>query len=202
MKTNHEILVLRNKKTELVNQDFLQVNGFSLIELMVTLALAAIVLSMGIPSFKSVIKNNRQTTLLNDFTSYFHYAKSEAVTRGIPVTLCPRNNAGTNCDHSASWDDGLIVFIDENGDGNLDDDGDTTLCETDEDDDCALKIQGAIDNDIDITTSSTGVTINARGFTSTATFTFCDSRGSNEAKAKNLSKTARMNTSTSGLTCS
>lgn len=178
------------------------INGFTIVELLITLAIAAILLTIGIPSFSSVIKNNRQTTLLNEFTSYFHYTKSQAVTLGIPVTLCKRNTAGTNCDNSASWDNGWIVFIDDNADGDLDDDGDSDLCEADEDDDCVLKIQGAIDSDIDITSSSTGVTINARGFlTSTSSFTFCDSRGSSEAKAKIVSKTGRMYTSTQSLTC-
>jgi type IV fimbrial biogenesis protein FimT len=171
---------------------------------MVTLAVAGVLLAMAIPSFTSVIKNNRQTTLLNEFTSYFHYAKSQAVTRGISTTVCKRNPAGTDCgDSSASWDDGWIVFIDEDADGNLDDDGDTDLCEPDEDDDCVLKIHGAIDSDIGITSPSTAFTITPRGFTSAAaTFTFCDSRGSSKAKAKMLSKTGRIETSTSSVTCS
>ena len=179
--------------------------GFTLLELMVTLAVAGVLLAMGIPSFTSVIKNNRQTTLLNEFTSYFHYAKSQAVTRGIPTTVCKRNTAGTDCNGSASWDDGWIVFLDENGDGDLDDDGDTDLCESlaSGDEDCVLKIHGAIDSDINITSPSTAFTITPRGFTSAAaTFTFCDSRGSSKAKAKMLSKRGRMETSTSSVTCS
>ncbi len=178
-----------------------RVKGFTIVELMFTLAIAAILLTIGMPSFSGIIKNNRQITLLNEFTSYFHYAKSQAVTLGIPVTLCQRNAAGTNCDASASWDNGWIVFIDDNADGDFDDDGDTNLCESDADDDCLLKIHGAIDSDMDITSTSTGVTINARGFTSASTFTFCDSRGISEAKAKTLSKTGRMQTSAQSLTC-
>lgn len=135
---------------------------------------------MAIPGFTSIIKSNRQTTILNDFTSYLHYAKSEAVTKGIPVTFCPRNTAGTSCDNSASWNDGWIVLADIDGDGTTD----------------VLKIHEAIDNDFDITSSSTGITINDRGFTNSAIFTFCDSRGNKYARAKILSKTGRIKTST------
>ena len=165
--------------------------GFTLIELMVTLAIAAIVLSIGIPSFKNIIKENNQATLLNEFTSYVNFAKSTAVTQGAVVVLCPRNTAGTDCNSSGSWDDGWIVFVDSNEDGDKDN-GDTLL-----------KVHESIDDDFNITTSSTSVEINAKGFVSAnSTFTFCDSRGSNYAVAKILSKTGRMSSSTDSLTCS
>lgn len=170
--------------------------GFTLVELIITLVIAAIVLTLAIPGFSSVIRSNRQTTLLNDFTSYFHYAKSEAVTTGVPVTFCRRNTAGTNCDTSASWNDGWIVFIDINGDANKDA-GDTLK-----------KVHEAISNDFDIGSSVTEITITPRGFVSSeSTFTFCDGRGASYARAKILSKTGRMKSSSvdadgNSLTCS
>ena len=155
-------------------------------------------LIIGIPSFSSVIKNNRQTTLLNEFSSFFHYAKSVAVTQGENVTLCVRNTAGTDCDNTADWDDGWIVFIDVNRDGDVDDNGDTTLCESGED--CVLKIYEAIDNGISISASSSVVKINTKGFTSASTFTFCDS-DSASFKTKVLSKTGRWSSSSTHLSC-
>ncbi len=163
-----------------------------MVELMIVLAIAGILLTVGVPSFNTVIKDNRQTTLRNEFTSYFHFAKSVAVTQGSPVTLCARNTAGTNCNDSGSWDDGWIIFIDLNEDGDKDS-GDSVL-----------KVQEAID-DINITTSpsSVNIKINARGFLSTgSTFTFSDSRGSSCAKTNVLSKTGRMQLSDDPLTCS
>lgn len=172
--------------------------GFTLIELMITVALVGILLSIGIPSFSSVIKDNRQTTLLNEFSSFFHYAKSVAVTQGESVTLCARNTEGTNCDSTADWDDGWIVFIDINRDGDVDDNGDTTLCESDED--CVLKVYGAIETGISISASSLVVKINTKGFTSASTFTFCDS-DSTSFKTKVLSKTGRWSSSSTHLSC-
>jgi type IV fimbrial biogenesis protein FimT len=167
--------------------------GFTMVELIITVAIAAIVLTLAIPSFSSIIKNNRQTTMLNEFTSYFLYAKSEAVTRGTAVTFCPRNTAGTNCDASANWDDGWVVFIDVNGNGSKDA-GDTIK-----------KVHEAINNDFDISSSPslTEITITPRGFVlSESTFTFCDSRGASFARAKILRKTGRMKSSSDSLTCS
>ncbi|MEE9355512.1 MAG: GspH/FimT family pseudopilin [Methylococcaceae bacterium] len=171
--------------------------GFSLIELLVTLIIGAILLSAGIPSLKSSINNNRQTAILNEFTTYFNYAKSEAVKRGTPVTLCQRNTTGTNCDNSASWNDGWIVFIDTNADGDVDDDGDTNLCVATLDDDCVLKIHDEMASDISIASPLNRVTIEASGFTSlfNTSFTFCDSRGVRFARAKILTKTGSIRSS-------
>ncbi|MCF6202166.1 MAG: GspH/FimT family pseudopilin [Methylococcaceae bacterium] len=174
------------------------INGFTLIELMIVVAVVALLLTVGIPSFSSVIKDNRQTTLLNEFNSFFHYARNIAVTQGEYVTLCSRNTEGTDCDSTSDWDDGWIVFIDINHDGDLDDNGDTTLCESGED--CVLKIHEAIDNSISISASSLVVKINTKGFTSASTFTFCDSDGTS-FKTKILSKTGRWSSSSTHLSC-
>lgn len=62
--------------------------GFSLVELMVTITLFAIVTTMAMPTFISFIKNNRLSTSANDFLASLQTARSEAVKRGLPVTVC------------------------------------------------------------------------------------------------------------------
>jgi type IV fimbrial biogenesis protein FimT len=90
--------------------------GFTLIELMLTIAIAAVVMGLAIPSFNTAIKNNRLTTQANDLVTSLNLARSEAVKRGTRVRLC-KSNDGANCvaDGAASnWAQGWIIFTDQN----------------------------------------------------------------------------------------
>ncbi|MCF6256879.1 MAG: GspH/FimT family pseudopilin [Gammaproteobacteria bacterium] len=92
-------------------------NGFSLIEVIVTMAIAAIVLSIGIPSFQSYTQNNRQTIAINGLATALQLARNSAVSRRIPVTLCKSPN-GTNCvigGGSGDWSQGWMIFTNPNG---------------------------------------------------------------------------------------
>lgn len=83
--------------------------GFTLIELMVTLAVTAIVLSIAIPSFQSQLLNNRSIALGEDFATAINLARSEAVKRSTRVSICA-SKFGTACD--GEWVDGFIIFVD------------------------------------------------------------------------------------------
>lgn len=84
--------------------------GFSLVELMVVIAIAALVLATGVPGFIGMVQGQRLTATVNDFLGALHLARSEAIQRGRPVSLVPAGEA-------AGWTTGWIVFVDE--DGNL-----------------------------------------------------------------------------------
>jgi type IV fimbrial biogenesis protein FimT len=86
-----------------------RIAGFTLLELMTTLAVAGIVLAVGVPSYLNVVRNNRAATNANELVSAFTIARSEAVRRGDRVTLCRSNDAAT-C--GGTWEDGWIVFLD------------------------------------------------------------------------------------------
>lgn len=77
--------------------------GFTLIELMVTIAIAAILLGVAIPNFSSVIISNRLTANTNEFITSLNLARSEAIKRGQHVVV---RKTGTN------WEDGWQVFVD------------------------------------------------------------------------------------------
>ena len=62
-------------------------SGFTLIELMVTLAVLAIILTIGVPSFRTLIESNRVTSQANTFLSAVNLARTEAIKRGSQVAL-------------------------------------------------------------------------------------------------------------------
>lgn len=87
--------------------------GFTLIELMVTIAIAAILLGIAIPNFSEVIANNRMTAVTNEAVTALNFARSEAVKRGVRITICKSSNA-SSCAASGTWSQGWIIFTDQN----------------------------------------------------------------------------------------
>lgn len=81
-------------------------SGFTLVELIVTMSVLAVLLGIGVPSFQATIQGNRITTTANDLVAALQFARSEAVRRGVNVTLCSSNNQ-TSC--SGTWTDGWVV---------------------------------------------------------------------------------------------
>jgi type IV fimbrial biogenesis protein FimT len=87
--------------------------GFTLLELMVTLAVAAILFSVAVPGFQSMVQRNRVITYTNDFIATVNFARSEAIRTGSPVSICASSD-GANC--TGSWSQGWIVFANRDGD--------------------------------------------------------------------------------------
>lgn len=82
-------------------------SGFTLVELMTVLAIATILLGLGIPSFQSLMQNQRITTTANDLFASIALTRSEAIQRGTRVDLVPVEG---------DWHKGWVVFIDEDDD--------------------------------------------------------------------------------------
>lgn len=147
--------------------------GFTLIELMVALAVLAILLSVAVPSYRDMVLNNRIAAQANEVITALNYARSEAVKRGTSATLCP-TNGGVTCAGSKNWSTGWLVFADANGNGIVDGGEDV------------LRVWPAPKGD---NTLNTGVrqriTFSATGTTagSNDTFRLCDERGINEARS-------------------
>ena len=85
--------------------------GFTLIELMVTIAVAAILLAIATPSFTSIINSNRLTSAANEMVATLQAARMEAVRLNTTVNVC------TGCDGNAG---SLVAFVDANNDGDAD----------------------------------------------------------------------------------
>jgi type IV fimbrial biogenesis protein FimT len=82
--------------------------GFTLFELMVTISVAAVIVSVGVPAFTSFIQNNRATTHTNDLVTALNLARSEATRRGAAVTVCSSTDAST-CNGDDDWSTGWVV---------------------------------------------------------------------------------------------
>lgn len=94
-------------------------HGFTLIELMITLGIAAILLTVAVPSFNTTIKNNRLVTHTNLLVSSIGLARSEAVKHGRTAIVCVSNDQAT-CTGETNWELGWMVWVDVDGDTFLD----------------------------------------------------------------------------------
>jgi type IV fimbrial biogenesis protein FimT len=88
--------------------------GFSLIELMFGITILAILIGLAAPSFARMTRENRVTTLTNDFVTTFAMARSESARRGVPVSICPSTD-GTSCTGGTDFAVGWILFTDDFG---------------------------------------------------------------------------------------
>lgn len=99
---------------------FVTINkGFTLVELIITIAIASILITIAAPSYQSLVVQSRLSTQANQLATSFHYARSEAIKRGMRVTVCKSSN-GATCVDADSWQDGWIVFSDGGTTGTVD----------------------------------------------------------------------------------
>jgi type IV fimbrial biogenesis protein FimT len=89
--------------------------GFTLVELMVTIAVGVVILGVGIPAFNGMMSSNRTTGYANELLGALRLARSEAVKRGAGVTVCASNAANSACD-GTNWQNGWLLFTDPNAD--------------------------------------------------------------------------------------
>jgi type IV fimbrial biogenesis protein FimT len=88
-------------------------SGFTLLELMIVITLMAVIMGFGLPNLQDFVRNSRMSSSANDIISDFNFARSEAVKRRVPVTLC-KSEDGAACDDDDTdpfnrW----LVFVDD-----------------------------------------------------------------------------------------
>jgi len=151
-------------------------SGFTLIELVIALSIAAILVSIAVPSFSDMIQNNRLTSQTNQFIAALTYARSEAIKRSAAIDVTATSPSSAN-----EWGSGLSVQV--NGGA-------------------VLKVFSALDGS---TLNSTGnnsafqYLANGRA-TITDTFDLCDGRSGETGRRISISTTGRA--STADLACS
>ncbi len=150
--------------------------GFTLAELIATLGIVALLLSMAAPGLGELTKNTRQVTSANELLSDFHFARDLAITSNSRVTVCP-SAGGLDCE-LVSWAAGRIIFVD------LDSDRTVSGGET------VRRISGDLgETTIETTEFGTSISYRPNGRAmaelvrdNTGEFTLCDDRGSTHAR--------------------
>ena len=93
--------------------------GLTLVELTATVAIGAIVLAIGIPSFRRAIESRHLDRAVMTMFSTLGLARSEAIKRNAPVVLC-KSSDGAACASDGGWEQGWITFHDANNNADLD----------------------------------------------------------------------------------
>ncbi len=147
--------------------------GVTLIELLVVLAIAAVLAQIALPDFSDIIKNNRSAARINELQTSLTFARSEAIKRNSPVSLCKSTN-GSSCQNSGEiWQTGWIVFVDLNNNGSVDAD------------DEVLSLHGGSTEQFTLTFAQPRVTYQGVGLASqglNGIYVLCDDRGAEKAK--------------------
>lgn len=94
----------------------LRQRGITLLELLVTMGLVAILMGIAMPSFRYVTNANRVSGEINGLLADMQYARAEAIKEGGDVVVCS-SSGGASCSGAATWQTGWIVFSDQNRDG-------------------------------------------------------------------------------------
>jgi type IV fimbrial biogenesis protein FimT len=95
-------------------------------ELMVALTVLGILVGIGVPSFANIMRNNQIAAQSSSFMQALTLARSEAMKRGLRVSICPiANNDSSEC--TADWNGGWMVFEDDLGTVGLRDAGDEPI---------------------------------------------------------------------------
>lgn len=97
--------------------------GITLIEVLMVVAIMAIVLATGAPAFGNLVAHSRSDTAASTLAATIQTARSTAVERRLNVLLCPSTD-GLQCTNTNQWHHGWLVFVDRNGNDRHDEDED------------------------------------------------------------------------------
>jgi len=122
--TNDCLATVHGKKASLISMHEMvhkrSESGFTLLELVVTLGIVAVLVGLAVPSLQSWISDSEISSSTNAFVSSVQTARSTAVAQNTNVGMCPTDkpqDISVRCSTGVSWTEGWIVFVDTNGDG-------------------------------------------------------------------------------------
>ncbi len=100
--------------------DSRRMRGVTLIELMITVAILAVIVGLAAPTFDSIRLSSKLRSYRNELVAGALLARSEAIKRNSVVKLCVMNSDGDDCQNSTDWENGWLIFHDANDDDTLD----------------------------------------------------------------------------------
>jgi len=136
-------------------------HGFTLLELMTAVAVAAVLIAVGVPQLRDLTIRQRITGAAQDLHMDLTFARNEAVTRATNVTVCPSSDLAT-CTNDG-WVNGRLTFIDANGNGVVDAG------------ELVVKQSPPLETGLTATPAAGFVTFNSRGQAAALTIGICDS---------------------------
>ncbi len=155
--------------------------GFTLIELISTIAVVAILGTIAVPSFQAFRQNAERTTAVNNFFHSLFLARSEAIKRAEIISLC-RSSDGQHCaTRSAQWTAGWIVFVNRDRDN---------PAERDDAEEVIAAYDGWRAGSISSNRPTYSFRPHVQGVVN-GTILFCDPRGPAESRAIIISHTGR-----------
>ncbi|MBT8092485.1 MAG: GspH/FimT family pseudopilin [Gammaproteobacteria bacterium] len=167
--------------------------GFTLLELMVTISILGVVLSIGVPSYRGVVMDNRLASQANLFATSIKLARSNAVKYQRSATVCSSSNFDASlptCSSSADWSNGWIVWVDKDRDAATDANE-------------IISVFGPIHQSSELKSASANrFSFDGRGFGTAAAgeLTLCDSRSGETGRVIKVNATGRTNISRQGCT--
>ena len=131
-------------------------NGVTLLELMIVLAVAAILAAIGAPSFTDFVRTTRLNSAKTQLVSDLNFARSEAVKRNIRVLICAANTGNTTCNAVTDWaSNGWLICFDADSNNVCDD---NSLSNPN-----PIQIRAALHSTLSITGPNTPIRLNPIG---------------------------------------
>lgn len=157
--------------------------GFTLVELMVTIVIAGILLTIGVPSLISVYEDVRASNNIEKIHNVMAFARNQAISYGTTVNVCPFASA-TSCGTTTDWSGGVRVFINANG-------ADTELRAID-----SFNSQDAI------TGPNGNITFSSEGLSSGGTIIYCPNGNAASSQSIDISSSGLVSYGATGISCS
>ena len=108
--------MLAARKTRSRRSSGHRVRGFSMIEMMMGIAILAILIKIAAPSFSDFISKSRLTSSVSTLVADLNYARGEAIMRNAPVIVCAKVSNASSCATTPTWQTGWVVCVDANSD--------------------------------------------------------------------------------------